>query len=197
MTKLIEDPFMRVRGLPTRDEVIKAGFDPERYVEQETDWYDGSIRGMDVEMGRLFEQLRRMGLDEKTLVVLTSDHGTEFHEHGRFWHGQSVYGELTNVPLIIRWPTRLPAARVIDDLVQSIDIMPTMLDLSGLAHPAGLQGQSLRPFLTPTSTGGSRTHVLAGMEAPASHFGTGAQHRGAAEWTRVASRSPSLTRTGS
>ncbi len=155
VTKLIDDPFMRVRGLPTRDEVVKAGFEPERYVEQETDWYDGSIRGMDVEMGRLFEQLRRMGLDEKTLVVLTSDHGTEFHEHGRFWHGQSVYGELTNVPLIIRWPTRLPAARVIEDLVQTIDIMPTMLELSGLAHPAGLQGQSLRPFLTPTPTGGS------------------------------------------
>ena len=127
----------------------RPGSNPARYVEQETDWYDGSIRGMDVEMGRLFEQLRRMGLDEKTLVVLTSDHGTEFHEHGRFWHGQSVYGELTNVPLIIRWPTRVPTARVIDDLVQSIDIMPTMLDLSGLAHPAGLQGQSLRPFLTP------------------------------------------------
>ena len=155
VTKLIEDPFMRTLRLPSRDEVVKAGFDPQRYVEQETDWYDGSIRGMDVEMGRLFEQLRRLGLDEKTLVVLTSDHGTEFHEHGRFWHGRSVYGELTNIPLIIRWPTRLPTARVIEDLVQSIDIMPTMLDLSGLAHPVGLQGQSLQPFLTPASTGGS------------------------------------------
>ena len=153
VTKLIEDPFMRVRGLPTRDEVIKAGFDPAGYVQQETDWYDGSIRAMDVEMGRLFEHLRRMGLDERTLVVLTSDHGTEFHEHGRFWHGQSVYGELTNIPLIIRWPTRLATARVIEDLVQSIDIMPTMLDLSGLSLPAGLQGQSLRPFLNPAVNG--------------------------------------------
>ena len=153
--KLIEDPGMRTRGLPTHSEVIKAGFDPQRYVAQETDWYDGSIRGMDVEIGRLFEQLRRMGLDEKTLVVLTSDHGTEFHEHGRFWHGQSVYGELTNVPLIIRWPTRLATARVIEDLVETINIMPTLLDLSGLAQPAGLQGQSLRPFLTPSPAGGS------------------------------------------
>ena len=65
VTKLIEDPFMRGRGLPTRNEVIKAGFDPDIYVKQEADWYDGSIRGMDVEMGRLFEQLRRLGLDEK------------------------------------------------------------------------------------------------------------------------------------
>ena len=124
MTKLIEDPFMRIRGLPSRDEVLKAGFDPEGYVEQETDWYDGSIRGMDVELGRLFEQLRRMGLDEKTLVVLTSDHGTEFHEHGRFWHGQSVYGELTNIPLIIRWPARLPTARVIENTSRALTSCP-------------------------------------------------------------------------
>ena len=151
VTKLIEDPVMRGRGLPTRNEVIKAGFDPDIYVKQEADWYDGSIRGMDVEMARLFEQLRRLGLDEKTLVVLTSDHGTELLDHGRFFHGHTLYGELINVPLIVRWPGRVPAARVIDDLVQGIDIMPTMLELSGIARPAGLQGQSLRPFLTPSA----------------------------------------------
>lgn len=152
VTKLIDDPVMRGRGLPTRNEVIKAGFDPDTYVKQEADWYDGSIRGMDVELGRLFEQFRRLGLDERMLVVLTSDHGTELLDHGRFFHGHTLYGELTNVPLIMRWPGRLPAARVIDDLVQSIDIMPTMLELSGIAAPAGLQGQSLRPFLTSAST---------------------------------------------
>jgi arylsulfatase A-like enzyme len=153
VTKLIEDPFMKARSLPTRDEVIKAGLNPEQYVTQELDWYDGSIRAMDVEFGRLFEQLRRMGLDERTAVVLTSDHGTEFQEHGRFWHGQSVYGELINVPLMVRWPTRLPPGRVIDDLVQSIDIMPTLLGLSGLEAPAGVQGQSLQPFLAPVPAG--------------------------------------------
>jgi arylsulfatase A-like enzyme len=149
VTKVIEDPFMRVRGLPTRTELIKAGVEPESYVTQLLDWYDGSIRAMDVEMGRLFEQLRRLGLDEKTLIVLTSDHGTEFHEHGRFWHGQSVYGELTNIPLLIRWPSRVPAGRVIDDLVQSIDIVPTMLDLTQLEPLTAAQGQSLMPFLDP------------------------------------------------
>ena len=147
--KMIQDPAFRGFRLPARDEVIKAGLDPDTYVRQELDWYDGSIRGMDVEMSRLFEALRRMGVDEHTLVVLTSDHGTEFYDHGRFWHGQSVYGELINIPLLIRWPSRVPAGRVIDDLVQSVDIMPTMLDLTGLAHPAGIQGQSLQPFLDP------------------------------------------------
>ena len=175
VTKLIEDPVMRGRGLPTRNEVIKAGFDPDIYVKQEADWYDGSIRGMDVEIGRLFEQLRRLGLDERTLVVLTSDHGTELLDHGRFFHGHTLYGELTNVPLIMRWPGRLPAARVIEDLVQGIDIMPTMLELSGIAPPAGLQGQSLRPFLATSSAGESeRPEVLAGMESAPGHFGTSA-----------------------
>jgi arylsulfatase A-like enzyme len=81
--KVVEDPFMRQVGFPNRTELEKVKLDPEEYIRQELDWYDGSIRAMDAEMGRLFEQLRRMGLDERTLVVVTSDHGTEFLDHGR------------------------------------------------------------------------------------------------------------------
>ena len=66
--------------------------------------YDGSIRGMDAELGRLVESLRELGLEDDTLVVFTSDHGEEFLEHGRPIHGQSVYAELTDVPLVVRWP---------------------------------------------------------------------------------------------
>ena len=132
VVKVIDDPFFRGLRLPTRAEVVKSGFDPDKYIEQELNWYDGSIRGMDAEMGRLFDHLRRLGVDENTLVVLTSDHGTEFHEHGRIFHGHTLYGELTNIPLVIRWPARVPAGRAIDDLVQSVDIMPTLLDLTGL-----------------------------------------------------------------
>jgi arylsulfatase A-like enzyme len=147
VTKFIADPAMRGRQLPSREELLKAGFAPESYVEQLTDWYDGSIRGLDVEIARLFEHLARLGLDEGTLVALTSDHGTEFHDHGRFFHGQTVYGELINIPLLIRWPGRVASGRAIDELVQSIDVMPTLLDLSGLAVPEGVQGQSLLPFV--------------------------------------------------
>jgi arylsulfatase A-like enzyme len=154
VVKVIDDPFFRGLRLPTRAEVVKSGFDPDKYIEQELNWYDGSIRGMDAEMGRLFDHLRRLGVDENTLVVLTSDHGTEFHEHGRIFHGHTLYGELTNIPLVIRWPARVPAGRAIDDLVQSVDIMPTMLDLTGLSHPQGLQGQSLQPFLAASAPAG-------------------------------------------
>ena len=76
-----------------------------------------------------------------------SDHGEEFLEHGRMFHGQTVYNELTQVPLVMRWPAAIPAGAVVDDNVQLIDIMPTLLDASGLPHPDGLQGRSLLSFM--------------------------------------------------
>ena len=69
-----------------------------------------------------------MGLMDKTIFVLTSDHGTEFHEHKRFDHGFSLYDELIHVPLIIKLPKQ-KAGKVIKDQVSSIDVMPTILDL--------------------------------------------------------------------
>ncbi|HZI64453.1 MAG TPA: sulfatase, partial [Thermoanaerobaculia bacterium] len=147
----ITDEFMRVRQLPSRDEVAASGFDPEAYVTVETDWYDASIRAMDVEIGRLVERLRAAGLGEQVLLVLTSDHGTEFYEHGGMWHGHSLYGELTDVPLIAHWPGRVAAGRAIEEVVQTIDVMPTLLELAGLPRPEAVQGQSLAPFLDPAA----------------------------------------------
>ena len=83
---------------------LGAGIDPEAYVAYEKDWYDGSIRGMDAEIGRLRQRLGELGLDRRTLVAFVSDHGEEFLEHGRMFHQQSVYGELANVPLFLWWP---------------------------------------------------------------------------------------------
>jgi arylsulfatase A-like enzyme len=76
-----------------------------------------------------------------------SDHGEEFLEHGRTFHQQSAYGELANVPLFFWWPGRVPAGRRVPATVQSIDVMPTLLELSGVAPPSGIQGASLVPFL--------------------------------------------------
>jgi arylsulfatase A-like enzyme len=146
--KFIKDPVMRQFGMPTRDELQKAGFDPDAYVRYDEGWYDGSIRAMDVELTRLVERLRALGLENDTLFVFLSDHGEEFLDHGRMFHGQSVYGELTQTPLIVRWPAALPKGRTIDDVVQTIDVFPTLLELNGIAAPAGIQGQSLVPLLT-------------------------------------------------
>ena len=151
--KVIQEPLLRLFGMPSRDDLKKAGFDPQAFVDHDKDWYDGSIRGMDVEIGRLMETLRRIGVDQRTLVVFLSDHGEEFHEHGQMFHGHSVYGELTQVPFIARWPAGLAAGRVVDDVVQSIDVMPTLLELSGIQPPSGVQGQSFVPLLLADAAG--------------------------------------------
>lgn len=145
--KTIADPGRRGMGMPTREEIVKAGFDPDAHMRHDRDWYDGSIRSMDAEIGRLLERLLSLGLDRKTLVVFTSDHGEEFLEHGRTFHGDSAYGELSQVPLLFRAPGLVPAGLEIEETVQSIDIAPTILRLAGLREPAETQGQSLVPLL--------------------------------------------------
>jgi arylsulfatase A-like enzyme len=142
----IQDPLLKQFGMPNRAELMAAGLDPELYVGRERDWYDGSIRAMDAEIGRLQERLQELGLAERTLVVFTADHGEEFLEHGRMFHGQGVYGELTAAPLMAWWPGTLPAGRVIDGTVQTVDVMPTILELAGLEAPQGIQGRSLTPM---------------------------------------------------
>ena len=151
--KFIKEPLRQLFGMPSRDELVSAGFDPVKYVEHDQDWYDGSIRAMDVEIGRIVQTLRRLGLEDDTLIVFLSDHGEEFHEHGGMFHGQSVYGELTQVPFFMRWPAGLPKGKVVDEVVQSLDVMPTLLELSGLTAPDGLQGQPLTPLLADTADG--------------------------------------------
>lgn len=135
----------------------KAGVDAAPFVSYLQGWYDGSIRAMDAEIARLQERLRGLGLDDKTLIAFASDHGEEFHEHGRMFHGQTVYGELANVPLIFYGPSFVPGGLTIDETVQNIDIMPTLLELSGLPLPEKIQGQSLVPLMAAARDGGNGT----------------------------------------
>jgi arylsulfatase A-like enzyme len=150
----IADPLLRRVGMPTAADIAEAGFEPQAYVACEKNWYDGAIRGLDAELGHLFEEVRSLGLEGKVLVAFTADHGEEFLEHGRMFHGQSVYAELTDVPLLFLTPGRRPKTAQVDETVESIDIMPTLLELSRLPLPRALQGQSLLPLLDPGSARG-------------------------------------------
>jgi arylsulfatase len=150
VTPFIESSFMKDMGLPTRTELDKAKIDPEEFVKVELDWYDGSIRGADVELGRVLEKLKELGIAEKTLVVVFSDHGEEFLDHGGHFHEENVYGELTNVPLVMSWPSVLPEGKLVADTVQLLDLAPTILDLAGIGVPDRMQGQSLKPLLDPS-----------------------------------------------
>ncbi len=145
--------------MPSRNDLLKAGFDPEAYVAYERDWYDGAIRGMDVEIARLLEGLRNLKLDRRAVVAYTADHGEEFLEHGKMFHGQSTYGELSNVPLILWRPGTVPAGAVVDQTVQDIDLMPTLLEISRLPVPRNAQGHSLVPLLSNPSPSSGAVHA--------------------------------------
>ncbi len=147
LQKVIADPIMRALVMPSREEFERAGIDTERYISHERDWYDGSIRAMDVELGRVVERLRELGLEDDVLIAFTSDHGEEFLEHGRMNHGQSVYGELINVPLVLWGPGALPRGLAVDATVEGVDVMPTLLELAGLPVPKEAQGESLVPLI--------------------------------------------------
>ena len=147
LRRVIKNPLLKQMAMATRDELVTAGIDPTAYVGHDKDWYDGSIRAMDAEIGRLLERLQDMGLDRSTLVVFTSDHGEEFLEHGRMFHGQSTYGELNRVPLLLWQPGTVPARKTVTEVVGTIDLMPTLLALGGLPVPAAAQGRSVVPLL--------------------------------------------------
>ena len=172
--KLIQDPLLKDFGMPSRAELVKAGLDPAAYTSFNEGWYDGSIRGMDAEIGRLMEGLRTLGLAEKTLVVFTGDHGEEFLDHGRSFHGQSVYGELNNLPLILHRPGSVPAGRRVAETVESIDLMPTLLAMSRLPVPAEAQGADLAPLLTgagwkPRPAFSEKAETKDGSDSPPPH----------------------------
>jgi arylsulfatase A-like enzyme len=154
--KYIESDFNKREALANPAELKKAGIDQERYLADQQAWYDSSIRAMDVEIGRLVERLEDLHLDHDTMIAFASDHGEEFLEHGRPFHGFTAYGEMLNVPLILSWPGALPPGTVVDRTVENLDLMPTLLDVSELPLPREAQGQSLLPLLAhsdPTQLG--------------------------------------------
>lgn len=102
--------------------------------------YDGEIAFMDAAIGRLLKKL------PGSLVVVAGDHGESLGEHGEASHGVFLYQSTQRVPLIIAGPG-IPGGRVIDQRVGLVDVMPTLLDLLGLATPGNIDGHSLVPLL--------------------------------------------------
>jgi arylsulfatase A-like enzyme len=110
--------------------------------------YDGEITYHDDQLVRLEQKLKALGRLDDTLVIVTSDHGEEFFDHGRVGHGHSLYEELLHVPLLIRLPGdhRKGEARCKNE-VSLVDIFPTACDILAVECPAGMEGASLVPLL--------------------------------------------------
>jgi arylsulfatase A-like enzyme len=109
--------------------------------------YDAEIAFVDLQIGRLAAELARRGDGRRTTIVVTADHGEEFWEHGAFEHGHSLYDELVRVPLVIASNDGERHASVVDTPVRTLDLLPTILDLFGLAPPPAMEGRSLLPIL--------------------------------------------------
>ncbi len=118
--------------------------------------YDGAIAFADEQLGRLVEALRRSGQLDRTLLVVTADHGEEFYEHHNWRHGNQLYNEVVHVPLLFRFPGHVPAARR-SDLAMLVDVFPTLVALvDGTASDdKALDGRPLfasgAPDATPTA----------------------------------------------
>jgi len=97
----------------------------------QVDAYDGGVSYIDDQIAALFAELARRGLDKKTLIVITSDHGESFREHGFVTHGTSLYRELVWVPLIYWWPGHIPSNQRIDRPISAASLPATVLDLLG------------------------------------------------------------------
>lgn len=113
--------------------------------------YQGEIAFADAQIGRLLDDLRRKNLEDDTITVVVADHGESFGEHGDWTHGLKVYETEIHVPLILRYPRRVAPGRAIPDPVQLIDVMPTLLDLTGIRAPKPVQGTSFVPLIAPTT----------------------------------------------
>ena len=109
-------------------------------------FYYGMISFIDLQVGRILDTLEARGILENTIVLFTSDHGEMLGDHHLVFKG-TTFDEVTNVPLIISYPGKVPSGEIRMAMSNSIDIMPTLLDCAGLPVPASVQGLSLVPVL--------------------------------------------------
>jgi|GEM_PF-594219 len=109
--------------------------------------YDGEILYTDTSIGKLFKRLKKEGIYEDSLIIITSDHGEEFLERGGWQHTETVYQELIHVPLIIKFPQNKWAGKRVKTPVSQIDVMPTILDYLDIEFPVQTEGVSLLPLL--------------------------------------------------
>jgi arylsulfatase A-like enzyme len=116
---------------------------PPEAIAAEIAAYEESIAYMDDRLGALMEDLDARGELDNTLIILASDHGEEFGEHGDFEHGTNLYMEQIHVPLVVVFPEHVPAGIRIADPVSIRDIPATVTDLLGLADSVSFSGSSL------------------------------------------------------
>lgn len=140
----------RYSGLKSKD-VPNLGipliFDPDKKADKmDNPNYHRTLSGVDENLGRILDELDRLGIAENTLVIYTSDNGMFRGEH-RLGDKRAAYEESMRVPMLFRYPKLGLPAEVLDQIVLNIDIPPTILDYAGVKIPGTMQGRSWKPLL--------------------------------------------------
>ena len=191
------------RRAVTEDVMIPFGH--VTFEEGDREWitglYDGEVRQMDERFfGRLEETLVRLGLKERTLLIVTADHGEELLDHGFVGHASTSlkgtsYDEVIRIPLILRYPGGLAGGRQVTEQVQNIDVAPTVLDLLRAEAPEALQGQSLLPLIRGEAGWRERPAFCettpGGYQAPPEMLKTRVRSMRTPEWKFIRTTGPS------
>jgi arylsulfatase A-like enzyme len=163
----LHDPYLTVDSyqskfsdVVTRGDLVNFQFQPHTHrrkpsltakeIQAEIDSYDGCLAYLDAEIGRLFSELAKRGLDSNTLIIVTSDHGESFGNHDLFGHGNSLYLETLHVPLILSWPEKIPVGARISQIVSLHQIPSTVMELIG-EDSTPFPGDSLVSFWSGTA----------------------------------------------
>ncbi len=115
--------------------------------------YDAEVRYTDDHIAKIIGELKKLRLYDDTIILVVADHGEEFWDHNSLAHDHTLYDELVQVPLVIRWPAKIKAGTVITEQVSHLDVMPTLLAMAGVPVPQQCRGQSLLPLLTGNKKG--------------------------------------------
>jgi arylsulfatase A-like enzyme len=126
--------------------------------------YDAEIAANDESFGRLLAALDVRGIGERTAVLLLSDHGEEFFEHGGWTHGRNLYEEQLRIPFVLRLPGRVGAGQVHPGPAEQIDVVPTLLAVAGLAPDPELPGRNLLEDLRGAGPRRGETQSLAWLK---------------------------------
>ena len=148
---------------------LKVNATDKAYIEA---LHNAEITQSDTAFAAFIQDLKTAGLYDTSVVIVISDHGDEFWDHGDCGHAQGAHQELVHVPFIIRAPGLLPAGRVIETDVEAMDLSPTLLELAGLPIPDSMQGRSLIQ-LAFDEVGGSPAAGLTQIEAVSRGLKTG------------------------
>jgi choline-sulfatase len=122
---------------------LKVNDNDKAYLEA---LHDAEITGSDALFAGFIADLKKLGIYETSVVIVVSDHGDQFYEHGSVGHGDTVYQELTHVPLIIRAPGLLAPGKVVNADVEVMDLAATLLDLAGVKPDPKMEGTTLIPL---------------------------------------------------